>query len=95
MTASSVTKQEAAYRIRKSMAHIEMAQRHIDEAACSLSSIQGPGMADEWGRLCKLYDRVKSHWYRVQDKLLCGRFDLDSDADASFMARPQTTTKEG
>lgn len=95
MTTSPVTKQEAANRIRKSMAHIEMAQRHIDEAACSLSSIQGPGMADEWGRLCKLYDRVKSHWYRVQNKMICGRFDLDSDAAASFLARTQVTTKEG
>lgn len=87
MNQTTATKLEAASRIRNAMGHIELAQRHIGEAASNICSIEGPGMATEWTRLCKLYDRVKAHWYRVQNKLICNRFDLDSDAARNFLSK--------
>jgi hypothetical protein len=45
---------------------IERAQGLILRAAQKLSVING--MAPQWSATCKLHDKVKAHWYRVEGR---------------------------
>lgn len=53
-------------KIQEALAKIEEAQNLISAAAQDLSPI--PGFAAEWHATCRLYERVKRHWYRVANK---------------------------
>lgn len=53
-------------KVTSALQKIEEAQGIINEAASELSSVDG--FADEWGKVCGLYDQVKEVWYVVDGR---------------------------
>jgi len=70
------SKAEAGARIRRALVLIEDAQGKLGEACAELSSIAGG--TSSWNATSKLYDKVKAHWYRVENFRRLGKFRLDA-----------------
>ena len=86
MGAKTLTQKEAEGRIRAALACVESAQWKISDAIQAISRINGPAIPEEYDRLGKLFEQIKAHWYSLETKLNGGRFDLDSDAAAKYLA---------
>jgi len=69
-------KAETEARIRRALVLIEDAQGQLGAACAELSSIAGGSPI--WGTTSKLYDKVKAHWYRVDNFRKVGRYRLDA-----------------
>ena len=54
-------------RVRAAMEHVEEAQRELGRAQADLCSVIG--YTKEFDRLRKLYEAVKTEWYRLDGKL--------------------------
>jgi len=78
----SASEAVAAARIREAMKLVEEAQRLLDRAGESISPVRG--FSREWSRVTKVYDQVRSCWYRLEYRLQRGCFDLDDAAKASL-----------
>lgn len=76
---------EAERRVRSALQLIQRAQAVVGEASSLISNIEG--MAPQWSRLGKLYDRIHAEWYRVEDRRKRGRFTLDSIATDALRNR--------
>ena len=70
------SKAEAEARIRRALELIESAQGQLGEACAELSAVVGGSAM--WSATSKLYDKVKAHWYRVEEFRRRGKFKLDS-----------------
>ncbi|NCF87811.1 MAG: hypothetical protein GWQ08_20185 [Verrucomicrobiaceae bacterium] len=52
--------------VKSCLEKLQQAQGIINEAASDLSAVDG--FADEWSKVCGLYDSVKEIWYVVDER---------------------------
>lgn len=83
---SDATKAEAEVRILRAMVHLEAAQNELDRAFQELSAITF--WAPEYSRVGRLHQQVKTQWFRMNARLIGGKYDLDSFAAERFAGTP-------
>lgn len=66
---------EARARIDRALRHIENAQGELSHACAELSAIVGA--IPHWRTTGRLYDRVKTCWYKLDGFRWSGRYRLD------------------
>lgn len=80
---------EAVRRVRSALTQIEEAQNKLNDACATLSSLQHA--MPEWRATSQMADKVKAHWYKVQNSLYLGskasRVRLDPLATDGVLAR--------